>query len=49
MAEYLLARGASINASPGYSDSTPLQVATQPDTQRQGLADWLREQGAAEA
>jgi uncharacterized protein len=46
MAEYLLARGASINATPGYSDSTPLQAATQPDTQRQALADWLRERGA---
>jgi ankyrin repeat protein len=47
MAEYLLARGASINATPEYSDSSPLQVAAQPDTQRQALVDWLREHGAA--
>lgn len=49
IAEYLLALGANINATPGYSDSTPLQVAAQPDTQRQALADWLRERGAAGA
>jgi ankyrin repeat protein len=49
MAEYLLARGANINATPGYSNSTPLQVATQPDTQRQALADWLRQVGATGA
>jgi uncharacterized protein len=47
MAEYLLERGANINVIPGYSDSTPLQVANQPDTQRQALADWLRDRGAA--
>ena len=46
MAEYLLTRGASINATPGYSGSTPLEVATQPGTQRQALADWLRSHGA---
>ena len=49
MAEYLLGRGANINATPGYSGSTPLQVATQPGTQRQSLADWLRQQGAQES
>ena len=49
MAEYLLDRGASISATPGYSDSTPLQVATQPGTQRQALADWLRTHGATGA
>ena len=46
MAEYLLAHGARIDATPGYSDSTPLQVAAEPDTQRQALVDWLREHGA---
>jgi ankyrin repeat protein len=48
MAEYLLARGARIDVIPGYSHSTPLQVAAQPDTQRQALVDWLRERGATE-
>jgi uncharacterized protein len=47
MAEYLLGRGASIDATPEYSHSTPIQVTAQPDTQRQALADWLRERGAA--
>ena len=46
MAEYLLRLGADITATPGYSDSTPLQVAEQPDTRREALATWLREQGA---
>jgi uncharacterized protein len=46
MAEYLLSQGADINATPEYSHNTPLQAATQPGTQRQALADWLREQGA---
>jgi len=49
MAEYLLARGASINATPDYASQTPLQVAVQADTQRQALAGWLREQGATGA
>jgi uncharacterized protein len=46
MAEHLLARGADINATPGYSDRTPVQVAVQAGTQRQALAGWLRERGA---
>ena len=49
MAEHLLARGADINATPDYASETPLQVAAQPDTQRQALADWLREHGATGA
>jgi ankyrin repeat protein len=49
MAEYLLARGAGINARPDYARQTPLQVATAADTQRQALAGWLREHGATEA
>ena len=48
-AEYLLARGADINATPDYASETPLQVAARPDTQRQALADWLREHGATGA
>jgi uncharacterized protein len=46
MAEYLLDRGASIDARPEYADSTPIQVAAQPDTQRQALVDWLRQRAA---
>jgi hypothetical protein len=50
MAEYLLARGANINASPGYAHhQTALQVAGATDTRRQILVDWLRERGAAQA
>ena len=49
MAEYLLAQGANINASPGYAHhQTPLQVAGAADTRRQILVDWLKECGAAE-
>lgn len=47
MAEYLLSRGANINATPGYSDSAPIRVAAQADTQRETLVGWLREHGAA--
>ena len=42
-AERLLASGADLNASPGYSDQTPAEVAAAPDTQRENLAAWLRE------
>ncbi len=48
MAEYLLGRGASINATPSYSDTTPIQAAGEPDTRRQALVGWLREQGATQ-
>jgi ankyrin repeat protein len=49
MAEYLLARGADINAAPDYaSGRTPLQAAAEVDTRHQAVIDWLREQGAAE-
>jgi ankyrin repeat protein len=48
MAEYLLARGANINARPDYARQTPLQVATDGGTQRQALAEWLREHGATD-
>ncbi|MEU6655780.1 ankyrin repeat domain-containing protein [Streptomyces sp. NPDC046900] len=48
MAEHLLAQGANINATPGYSEQTPLQVAGAADTRRQILVDWLKERGAAQ-
>jgi ankyrin repeat protein len=46
VAELLLARGADINTTTGYSDQTPLRVAANPDTRHQGLLDWLRTRGA---
>jgi uncharacterized protein len=49
MAEYLLARGADINAIPDYAgQQTALEAAGSADTQRQALVDWLKERGAAE-
>jgi len=47
MADLLLARGADINAIPGYSDQTPLEIAGSTDTRRGKLVSWLRERGAA--
>ncbi len=47
MAEFLLARGADINAAPDYAaGSTPLQAAAEVDTRHQALISWLRERGA---
>jgi len=46
MAEYLLDRGANIDATPDYSDSPPVEVAGQPDTMRSALVSWLEERGA---
>lgn len=48
MAEYLLDRGANIDATPDYSDSRPVQVAGEPDTMRSALVTWLKERGARE-
>jgi len=46
-ADRLLAAGADINASPGYAtNQTALDQAVKPDTRRDLLATWLREQGA---
>lgn len=45
-AEYLLGLGADIDSIPGYTDSTPLEVAGSTDTRRDLLTDWLRQQGA---
>jgi ankyrin repeat protein len=50
MAEYLLAQGADISASPGYArQQTALDVAGSADTRRQNLVDCLKERGAAQA
>ena len=49
MAEYLLDRGADISYSPEYASGTSaLAAATQPDTQREALAELLRSRGATE-
>jgi uncharacterized protein len=45
-AAYLLARGADINGRPGYAQQTALETAAGPDTRRDLLVTWLREQGA---
>ncbi len=46
VAEYLLGRGADINAHPDYADQTPLEIAQAPGTREENLIGWLREQGA---
>jgi hypothetical protein len=46
VAEVLLARGARIDAHPGYTDRTPLAIAGSLDTRRDALVSWLRERGA---
>lgn len=45
-ADYLLRHGADVNSVPGYSRHAALEVAVAPDTRRELLATWLREQGA---
>jgi len=48
MAELLLARGANIDAIPGYGEGqTPLDIAASPGERRTRLVSWLREHGAA--
>jgi ankyrin repeat protein len=42
-AERLVASGADLSATPGYSDQTPAEIAVAPDTQRENLAARLRE------
>jgi hypothetical protein len=49
MAELLLARGADMNAIPGYSEQAPLVIAGSTDTRRGQLVSWLRERGARSA
>lgn len=46
MAEYLLARGADLNGTPSWGDSTPLDVAESLGTGREALLTWLRQRGA---
>jgi hypothetical protein len=48
-AERLLAEGAHINATPGYSNKTALEATAEPDTRRELLAGWVRERGALSA
>ena len=48
-AEFLLARGADINAIPDHTDHTPLDIAAGPDTRREAVVSWLREHGARSA
>jgi uncharacterized protein len=45
-AEYLLRHGADVNTTVAYAHGTALDVAAGPDTRRDLLADWLRDQGA---
>lgn len=49
MAELLLARGADINAIPGHTKHTALDIAQGPDTRREAVVSWLREHGARSA
>lgn len=48
-AEYLLARGADLNRSPGYAAQTPLEIAGTLDTRRENVVAWLRDLGAETA
>jgi ankyrin repeat protein len=48
-AEYLLARGADINAVPGYSQQPAIDIAAAPGTRRDILVTWLQERGARPA
>ncbi len=45
-AELLLARGADLTKSPGYTDQTPAQIAAAPDTRRENLVTWLNDRAA---
>jgi ankyrin repeat protein len=46
MAEYLLDRGAELNGTPSWGDTTPLDVAESLGTGREALVSWLCELGA---
>lgn len=48
-AELLRAHGADLNWVPDYAKGTPLNIAGGPDTGREALLTWLREQGAQPA
>jgi hypothetical protein len=45
-AEYLLARGADIDARPGYAKQSALDIAGTIDTRRENVVGWLRDLGA---
>ena len=49
VAEYLLQRGADINARPRYAAESAISAAVGPDTRRELLGAWLKEHGAAPA
>ena len=42
-AERLLASGADMDGTPGYSDQTPAGIAAEPGTQRESLVTWLND------
>jgi uncharacterized protein len=46
-AERLLASGADLNGTPGYSDQTAAEVAAEPGTQRENLVTWLHDRKQA--
>jgi uncharacterized protein len=46
-AERLLASGADLYGTPGYSDQTAAEVAAEPDTQRENLLTWLHDRKQA--
>lgn len=46
-AEHLLASGADLNGTPGYSDQTAAEVAAEPGTQRENLVTWLHDRKQA--
>jgi uncharacterized protein len=46
-AERLLASGAVLDGTPGYSDQTAAEVAAELDTQRENLVTWLHERKQA--
>jgi ankyrin repeat protein len=48
-AEYLLARGADLNAKPDYTKQSALDVASSLDTRQENVVTWLRDLGAASA
>ena len=48
-AEFLLARGADINAIPDHTKHTPLDIAPEPDTRKEAVVSFLREHGARSA
>jgi hypothetical protein len=46
-AERLLASGADLTGTPGYSDQAPAEVAAELGTQRENLVTWLQERKQA--